>query len=267
MQENLLLCESCGYPIGSLESDSPCPECGRSVRGSLPSRRTGSAWQRRPGILSWFATNWAMLFRPSRVLDRLAILPRRGMGLLYLNLLVAAFLIVDPWTGVLVGDPTRAARGTDPWHELVTYAWVVSGQVGAVWCLLLALTWVEVQGVRLFARPRGWRVTKRVAWQVCAHASVGWIMAGWLVIAMLATLFILTRYFPAASGRWLTRTFVLPRVGGRVNVQEIVSALGLVAGYSGGLLWFEALVYRGVRACRFANPPEAEPHFSAARPS
>lgn len=52
-----------------------------------------------------------------------------------------------------------------------------------------------------------------------------------------------------------------------MNVQEIVSALGLVAGYAGGLLWFEALVYRGVRACRFANPPEAEPHFIAARPS
>lgn len=252
-----LLCESCGYPLDASSANPRCPECGRPIHDSLAARRTGSAWQRRPGLFSFVATDAAMLARPGRVFDRLAILPRRGLGLLYLNLAIASFLLVDPWVGVLVGDPLRAARGNDPVREGVLYAAVLAAEMGAAGITLYALTWIEVAGVQVFTRPRGWRVTREVAWQVCAHASVGWIMAGLFPILLLAVLYTTTRFFPQASSRWLTRSFAAPAIGGRVNVQEIVTGAGLACSYLAGLLWFEVLVYRGVRACRFANPPDA----------
>src|SRR5688572_22403275 len=59
-----LLCEGCGYPLETIPQEGSCPECGRLIKSSLASARTGSAWQRRPGIGSWFATAWRVLARP-----------------------------------------------------------------------------------------------------------------------------------------------------------------------------------------------------------
>lgn len=101
--------------------------------------------------------------------------------------------------------------------------------------LLFILTLVEAMGVRFFASRSKWRVTGTVAWVVCAHASVGWLLGGLAVGALL----VLEREVD----------YVLNFVPYRRQAPWI----GMVA----GLLVFETLVYIGIRRCRFANrmPP------------
>ena len=62
--------------------------------------------------------------------------------------------------------------------------------------LLLGLTTLETLGLRTFGRQRGWRVTRNVAWTVCAHASFGWVAGG--LLGMLTHALSLT---PPGAGR------------------------------------------------------------------
>lgn len=257
-----LLCESCGYSIGTLPAHAPCPECGRPATQSLPEYRTGSPWQVRPTLWSWVRTNWRVLRHPDDLYERVMIVPGKGRGLLLLNVVVAAFFLVDPWTGVLVGDPARAARNTDRLSETITYAWVLGIQVGAAALILLVLTWVEGLGLRFFGARRGWRVTRDVASQVCAHASVGWIFAALFPLVALALSTALVRNFPEWGGRFMNQRIDLSAFtpwAKRVSVGELVTLLGLVGGFLGGLMVFEMLVYVGVRRCRYANAPSEDP--------
>ena len=57
MDDTTLLCERCGYSLEGLPHTHTCPECGVPIRESLPAQRTGSPWQRSPGVRSWLATN------------------------------------------------------------------------------------------------------------------------------------------------------------------------------------------------------------------
>ena len=89
------------------------------------------------------------------------------------------------------------------------------------------------------AGTRGWRLTPAAAWQVVAHATVGWIVMGftsWLGLLFLPVLLPLSE-----------------SVGGTLG--SAISGAGPLAGALLGLLVFELLVWHGVRECRFANPP------------
>lgn len=180
-----------------------------------------------------------------------------------LNVLLAAFLLVDPWTGVLVGDPARIARNTNRLSESVTYAWVLAAQVGIAALILLALTWIEALGMRLVGARRGWRITPDIASQVCAHASVGWIFAGLLPLLCLAAGTAALRLFPEGGARVMNSRLDIggfaPWLGKRVSLGDLFAFAGLVGGFLGGLLIFEMLVYVGVRRCRFANAPNEDP--------
>jgi hypothetical protein len=89
-----------------------------------------------------------------------------------------------------------------------------------------------------FGRRRGWRVTPTVAWAVCGHASVGWVVAGCLVAAGLHAASLAARGRPA---------------GPALLARDIVIAWAPLAGFFAGMLVFETLVYLGVRRLRFAN--------------
>lgn len=240
---DLLLCESCGYPIGGLPDDGACPECGRLIGTSLPSARPGSPWQQRAGLRSLVATNLMALRRPRELFSTIRVEWRRGTGLLVLHLVGAAMVIVGPWSGTLIGDPVRTARLShdQPW---TTAAVIIPLQVLLVAGVLLVLTLIEWLGIQFWARNRGHRLLPAAAWQVCTHASVGWLMAaGFSVVGMIAWLnlssFNLTGGVSrAAAADWLL--LAVPGFGALV-----------------GLLIFEYLVYVGVRQCRYANPPTA----------
>lgn len=171
--------------------------------------------------------------------------------MLFINLLLTSFLIADPLAGVLIGDPARRGGPVNQWMAGLVSLPV---QMACVWVGLFVLTWIECRGVRFFARKRGWRVTKDVSWQVCAHASIGWVLSGLVPLMFLATLYVLSTYLGVSP-----RGSIVIRWGwfnaGIVGWNEIVWMTGMLMGYGSGLLAFEILVYIGVRQCRYANPP------------
>ena len=235
-----LLCEGCGYEIGGLPTGGACPECGRAVAKSLPSARRGSPWQQRMSLFYLAETNWAALRRPHELFASVRPRWRTGAALLAVNCVMAAMMLVAPWSGVFIGDPLRgaAARG-----DASAALWVVPLQVLGVSALLAGLTALEWAGIQLVAKHRGWRLLPAAAWEVCAHASVGWVLMGGLMWLSLAV--------------WLNVSLFVPGIRmGRDGVLMFgVPAFGLAA----GLLVFEWLVWVGARACRFANAAEAAP--------
>lgn len=240
-----LMCESCGYDISTLEADGRCPECGREIARSLPSHRLGSPWQQRPSLRSLGATNYRAIRDTRALYDTVRLDTRSGVSLFAANALLSSFLIVLPWSGVLVGDPVRNARGSP--GTLLAMLWVLPLQTIAVALLLLALTMIEWAGIRAMARTRGWRLTRAAAWQVCAHASVGWIitaLTSWTGLVLLVS---------------LTSFGHVSQIGMLFSAPIVGALFGLVV--------FELLVWTGLRRLRFANPPDAglvTPHLAAA---
>ncbi len=242
--ETDLLCESCGYPIAGISKTGNCPECGTPIPESLPETRTGSAWQTRirtgkpVAIGAWLTTSWSILRHPGpsfRVLR--ADVPGVG-SLLAINLLASGALLALPWTGVWLYDPARGARGASGVLLQLASLIAITLIAGLV---LLFLTWIECLGIRFFAARRSWRLTRAMAWQVCAHASVGWLAAGpcvWAALLLTSTL---------AGSR--------QTVAGIVSVRDLIGGGLIFTAILVGMLAFELLVYFGVRRCRCANPP------------
>lgn len=272
-----LLCEQCGYVLEGL-SESPaheprgmgavgepmalqearCPECGTPIDRSRPERRDGSPWQKLQGrrfwtpggplrrVWAWLTTNSAMLLYPRATFDRLIVDERRWRSLVLLNTVIAAAILTSPLVAVR-DDPLRREFWTAPFTALLRLSWKAALAVIVVTLALLVLTWIEARGVRFFGRARQWRVTRAVAWQVCAHASIGWIMTALLFHVTLQLWFVLSTYTPVIT--WLM---------GVTGLDGSMLALGAVGlALFGGMVWFETLVYVGVRRLKFANPPGA----------
>lgn len=245
------LCEDCGYDLAGLHASGSCPECGRAIARSLPAARTGSAWQQRPGFFAWVRTFWRVLRHPTEEFARTRI-DLRVKGLLAVNLIIGATLAAAPWAGVTTIE--RALRvgffDVEPsFMGPVLVGLLVTVEVGLVAFVLLALTWVECLGIRFFTRRRGWRLTRAGAWQVCAHASFGWIFCGTLAMLFLAAMFSILRLYGVAPGGTLDLAPTLPI---RLDWYQVIGVGGPALAYFVGLIIFETLVYKGVNACKFA---------------
>ncbi len=166
-----------------------------------------------------------------------------------LNCLVAGAILVAPWLGTPVGDPARAARGGSDLVVAFTYLWVFAAQTSAAGAVLLGLTWCEYAGIRFIAARRGWRLTKAGAWQVCCHATVGWLAMALAPLAGLAILHVLTSVLrlPLGGAIDLRRVGLASTTWGDVLTIAIPAALLLV-----GLFAYELLVHLGVRMNRYA---------------
>ncbi|GJQ28204.1 MAG: hypothetical protein HBSAPP03_00880 [Phycisphaerae bacterium] len=249
MDDFTVLCEDCGYDLAGLASEGACPECGRAVARSLPSARRGSAWQNRPEFFSWVTTMLHVLLRPTQTLRQVQV-SSRGRHLLVVNLMLAGAAAVAPWWGVFAGDPGREARRLPGPDGLVLQAGIASMQIVSAATVLFLLTWIECRGIRFFAARRGWRLTHAGAWQVCAHASFGWLFCGGLATLFLAGMFSVLRLFGIAPTGTLDLS---PILRARLDWSQIVGVGGPVLAYFAGLMIFEILIYKGVRACRFAT--------------
>ena len=179
----------------------------------------------------------------------LRIDPRTSTLLATLNCLVAGAILVAPWLGTPAGDPARAARGGSDLHVAFTYLWVFAAQTAAVGALLLGLTWCEYAGIRFIAARRGWRLTKAGAWQVCCHATVGWLAMTLAPLTGLAILHVLTSVLrlPLGGVIDLRRFGLTSTTWGDVLTIALPTALLLV-----GLFIYELLVHLGVRVNRYA---------------
>jgi len=280
-----LLCEACGYPIedfvleatpNSTTTFTPhstphtphgnCPECGEPIAASLPASRPGSPWQNRHartfrrrifqiglGLIGpWLDTNFAALKRPRSLFRSLRIEPKSGTPLLIINAVVAGFLLVDPWVGVLIGDPARYARSSGPVAEFATKTAMLILETIAVALFFGLLTWIEFQGVRFFARQRGWRLTRDAAWQVCCHASVGWVLLGLFPLLGMAIMFAATYWLSWSPKGVIDLSSLLGPMVPLIGVQSLVTGVLTIGGAILGLLVYETLVYIGIRQCKFA---------------
>jgi predicted RNA-binding Zn-ribbon protein involved in translation (DUF1610 family) len=254
--DTALLCETCGYSLqgGEAAPTDRCPECGTPVAESLPDRRPGSPWQRSPGLFSWAATVRHVLFRPAS-LFRAADVAAPPRGFLAFNLLLTGGLIVAPFTGVFIGDWARSARGQGLLVESIAYLSAFAAQALAAAAVLFVLTALDVYGIRLLARTRGWRLTPNAAWAVCAHASAGWLLAGALPLLFMANYYVVGTLLRVDFTGQVTSAAGAPRW----RWQEVLG-MGLpVLGYLSGLLAFELLALKGARVCRFANAASSAP--------
>jgi hypothetical protein len=180
---------------------------------------------------------------------RLRIDSSRSTVLAALNCVMAGAILVAPWLGTPAGDPARAARGGSDLQVAFTYAWVFAAQTAAVGAVLLCLTWCEYAGIRFIAARRGWRLTRAGAWQVCCHATVGWLAVALAPLAGLAILHVLTSVLrlPLGGAIDLRRFGLPPTTWGDVLTIAIPAVLALV-----GLFAYELLVHLGVRSNRYA---------------
>ncbi len=228
--------------------------------------RTGSPWQQRNDkailkwyfkfvvrvVLPWLTTNVQALRQPAVMFRAMRIEPRSGTGLLFLNLLLTAFVIVDPWVGVLLFDPTRRARSLGVFAQSVTWAGMLVVEMLVVGGFFLLLTWVEYRGVRFIAKRRGWRLTPEAAWQVCCHASVGWVIAGLLPLLGMALLFVGVYWFGYSPRGVIDLSKYFGPALPVIQVNTLVMWTLTLGGGLVGLLVYESLVYVGVRQCKFA---------------
>lgn len=240
-----LLCENCGYSILSLPEAGTCPECGRKRALSMPQARCGTPWQKRPGLMSWLQTAQFGAVSPKKYFDTLQINQRGGRALLAINLSIAAAFLAHPLVGTLWFDPSR---GLEVWTAKGFLATAVSAAVlwAAAMVFLSVLTIIEYLGIRFFAARRQWRLLPAAALQICAHASFIWIAAALLTLIGLSL------------------SWMLPQFGSTRNLvtfwDEIVRAFRFLLpvmppliGFGLGMLWFEWLVFLGVKSCKFAN--------------
>jgi len=217
-------CESCGYPLLGLRLEQACPECRRPVRESHPDRRPGLPWQNRLTPLAFLRTATAITARPRRSFARIdPDAPRSCARAFAFTLCLAiglTWFIV--WT---------LARGRRP--EL----WAIGAGL-----VPLIGTYVEALGVTFFSRRRRWRVPWRRAENLCLFAAVGWILPA-MILLKIALLF---------ETDWIGRHGYWPiDLLGYRTPETTALALILLAGV--GSLWFETLVWLGVRRIRFAN--------------
>ncbi len=224
-------CEDCGYVLQGLSAEGGCPECGLAIRASSPEHRTGPLWQERPGpragldILVSLIRNPKPFFRTMRV-DGSNVYPR-------LFLLLTAMGIGVGW---YIG--ARWVYRPGPGPALI--------QTGIVVLSVVVLSYIEAVGVVYFSRRRGWRVTYRMAERIVCYCSIAWAPAAGVIggALMLNADGGIDRAMKSLIGVW-----------GAWQSIELMVLIGAVA-----MLWFEILVWIGVRQTRHANAHPRAPH-------
>lgn len=258
------LCERCGYGLTGLREGSECPECGRAWALNDPARRVGSPWQQRR-LAGLIETCVMLVRRPGVLFETLRPCSGPAQTPLAWGLVLAVVPVwglVLPRVALLAFEGAARGPGTS-WAALIRglasagNAVVLTATltlIGTV-LLLLALTTIERWGLRLIAARRGWRVSRGAAQAIVGHAGLAWPVATGLG-ALTAWLgpSVLDEIGRACRGVGLD---LGPGFG--LTVQPwAFAALGFLV----GMLWFETLVWIGLRRMRFANDPEA---YSAAR--
>lgn len=220
------LCERCGYPLVGLAMAGVCPECGLPVGESDPVHRTGLPWQNGASVRAWWRTMLGMLTSPSRSFRRMRLGGSRATDRLFM----ATFVVL---VGVLWAIMWRVAG--DRWW----WAWGLGGAAGMV-----ALTYIEVLGVTNFSRQKQWRVPWSLAERVACYSAGAWFPAA---LIMGQSFLLLQR---GVVWEWITL-----RLGLFEPVRDLFYVVGIA---SLAMLWFEMLVWLGIRKVRFANQLKAD---------
>lgn len=229
------LCEVCGYRLQGLAAAGDCPECGEPVAASSPTHRIGPAWQTRPSLKHACHIVMALSLTPKRFFRRMRADGSNHTARLFL--LLVALLIGLGW----------GAWAWAAWAVGITLAVVHGVSVGVT---VLLLSYIEALGVTVFSRRRDWRVGYRLAERLVCYSSIAWVPAA----AVMAVAYGLVR--SGRLDRWMARLL------GAWEPWQSLALLVLIAATV--MLWFEVLVWIGVRQVKHANrcaesPPPASP--------
>lgn len=243
-----LLCERCGYDLSATPAHAPCAECGRPYHASHPDRRPGSPFQQAPSPVHFVTTTAAALVKPhgDRIRHREGSVfhrglwsvitpePNRSIIFAAATLTLAAALA---WLILALATPAAALLQPKPAIGFIINAAAILG-------LLVS---IESLGIQLMGIKNHWRITPPLAAAITAHAAPGWYTAAVLAPAGYLAGQLINTDFAFGSSNLVSIVFAKPPI--------LLASLGFLA----GLVHYETLVYLGVRACRYANPPEAAP--------
>ena len=233
-----ILCEGCGYTLSQVTSEvlpATCPECGSPCESSLPARRVLPSWERTPGPCAWCRTACRVLVMPHTFFKEIQVHGRSSRPRLFLlisALSVGLLLTSMGGASVLLQNPGAGRASVPP-----VWWWLIG--MGAV-KLTLLLSYIEVVGVTLIGRRRGWRFSLQGAERLVAYASLGFPV-GVLVASPLVAL------TPRAVAAWDRQPgWPLLPSGASLWVAVMLS------------LWVPTLVFSfylgvGLRQARFAN--------------
>ncbi|MBK7405967.1 MAG: hypothetical protein IPJ41_15430 [Phycisphaerales bacterium] len=216
-------------------------------RGERAGARAGTAWQRKPGVVGWARTNVALLVRPRTTMRAVVVERGRSISFARTNYLVGGAVLAAGLCVACLRFGWMLHRFLDASHHesWVARAGVMTLVFGIGWALgaaaLRLLTWIEFLGIRAFGRVHRARITPTIATAITAHATAGWVVGAVMMLVGLV------------AGVWLHGVAMRQNVGGVRGALELAPAwIPLLSGL-GAILVFDAIVYVGVRQCRFAN--------------
>lgn len=226
------LCEQCGYPLKGLAFEAECPECGYAVAESSPARRSISFAQSRAIMFAYWPYAGSILLRPRTTYRAMSI--DRDTHAATDFLIYSAMFAASGFTALLWLSGLWQSTVRWPGYSLavLVLAWFFS------FVAINLLTFIEMIGVTAFSKRRGWRIPFALARRVCCFAAVAWVPSALIVAVGFGLLQV-----HAADQLWFDRPL------GLVRVRWICYAGLFVLSF----LWFETLVWIGVRQVRFAN--------------
>ena len=220
------LCEDCGYALKGLQSNGNCPECGLPIAESSPAKRTGPHWHNHPSPGSAINLIYSLATRPRHFFRTMRVDGSNTPARLFL--LMVALLIGLIW---LCAIWTRNMSSNNTTWALIQTAIVCDG--------VIVLSYIEAVGVVYFSRRRGWRVPFKLAERIVCYCSLGWIPTALLM------LWVLNLLVNGSVDRWMQR--LMP-------AWEYWQSLALmILFFAGAMMWFEVLVWVGVRQAKYAN--------------
>jgi len=223
------LCESCGYRLDGISADLPCPECGKAIAESLPSRRLGTPWQVRPGVVGWCRTFWTVVWRPRSMWRLARIETHLSVRLLAINLVLATVLTAM----ALIGGPAFQTPSVGYIGPFVILTLM----------LLFTLSSIEFTGIRFLGARHRYRITARVALVIVAHASYAWVLGG-IGIAIGARCI---QVFPLFFDR-------LNHMTGSGVPFGVMILMVVGVPFVAGMAYFSLLSGVGFHSMRYANP-------------
>lgn len=218
------ICEDCGYALKGLQPDGGCPECGLPIADSSPKLRTGPDWQASPGPRAAFSIVIALMLNPKSFFRGMRVDGSNTTARLFLLIVASAIGLL--WYSL----PWNLSKSTPMFH--LFQAVIVCDSV-------ILLSYIEAVGVVYFARRRDWRVPFRLSERLVCYCSIGWVPAAgvmWLAIYLVGNGYV---------DRWMNR--LLPAW----EYWQSLALLVLIAAVA--MMWFEVLVWLGVRQTKHAN--------------
>ncbi len=193
---------------------------------SSPTKRTGPRWHAQPNPTTALQACIELIFKPNQFFRMLRVDGSNVTARLFL--LLTCLLIALIWFYAVWGR--SLSDGSTAWA-------MIQGLLACDFTIIL--TYIEAIGVVYFSRRRGWRISFKLAERIACYSSIGWVPAALIMLWVLAHL------NNGDIDRWMSS--LLP-------AWEYWQSLALmVLCFAVAMMWFEVLVWLGVRQAKYAN--------------